>query len=138
MVTIKDKVRFVETDMMGVVHHSNYFRWFEMARVEYLRQAGISLLDMMAAGILFPITDVSCKYRASARFDDWILIKSTMAELSKIKMVFTYEVFRESDGLLLATGRTQNAFTDEQGKIIRLPADYYDRLHALYSKCTDA
>lgn len=132
MVTIKDKVRFVETDMMGVVHHSNYFRWFEMGRVEYLRQAGVYLLDLMDAGILFPISDVSCKYRASAKFDDIVMIETKLAELSKVKMVFSYRVLREADGILLATGSTQNAFTEAKGRIIRLPAPYYDNLQRLF------
>ncbi len=134
MVTVKDRVRFVETDMMGVVHHANYLRWFEMGRVEYMRQAGVYLLDLMAAGIVFPITDVSCNYRASARFDDCLLIETAMAELSKVKMVFTYRVVREADGVLLATGRTQNAFTDGAGKIVRLPAEYYDRLQQMFTR----
>ncbi len=129
MITVREKVRFVETDMMGVVHHSNYFRWFEMARVEYLRQVGILLNDMMDDDIVFPITDVECKYRASAKFDDYILIEATLAEVSKIKMVFTYRVLREQDGTLLATGRTQNAFTNKQGKIIRLPDKYFEKLN---------
>ncbi|MDR7867585.1 MAG: thioesterase family protein [Sporomusaceae bacterium] len=133
MVTVKDRVRFVETDMMGVVHHANYFRWFEMGRVEYLKQAGVYLLELMAAGILFPITDVSCAYRASARFDDCLAIETTMEDLSKVKMVFTYRVVREADGVLIATGRTQNAFTDGAGKIVRLPAEYYDRLQAMFT-----
>lgn len=128
MVTVREKVRFVETDMMGVVHHSNYFRWFEMGRVEYLRQAGVYLTDLLAAGVVFPITDVSCKYRASAKFDDTILIEATMAELSRAKMVFSYEVRREQEGLLLASGQTTNVFTNNSGKIIRLPAEYYDLL----------
>lgn len=119
--------------MMGVVHHSNHFRWFEMARVEYLRQAGVFLLDLIAQDIVFPITEVSCKYVASARFDDWLLIKAKLDELSRAKMVFSYEIVRESDGLLLATGRTQNVFTDSKGKIIRLPAEYYDKLHVLFA-----
>lgn len=128
MIKVRDKVRFVETDMMGVVHHSNYFRWFEMGRVEYLKEAGIYLLDLMANDIVFPITDVSCQYKASARFDDYFLVETYMAELSRAKMVFTYRVVREADGLLLATGRTQNLFTDSKGKVIRLPAKYYDPL----------
>ncbi|VBB06505.1 Hypothetical protein LUCI_1738 [Lucifera butyrica] len=134
MITVKDKVRFVETDMMGVVHHSNYFRWFEMGRVEYLKKAEIYLLELMAQDILFPITEVSCQYKASARFDDWILIQTTLTELTKVKMIFTYQIVRETDGLLLATGKTQNVFTDREGKIIRLPSVYYDRLHALYDR----
>lgn len=128
MVTVRDKVRFVETDMMGVVHHSNYFRWFEMGRVEYLRQVGIYLLDLMDQGILFPITDVSCQYRASARFDDYILVETDLIEVSRVKMVFAYRVVREADGVLLATGRTQNVFTDQNGKIIRLPQSIYAKL----------
>jgi acyl-CoA thioester hydrolase len=125
-------VRFVETDMMGVVHHSNHFRWFEMARVEYLRQAGVLLLDLMAEDIVFPITDVSCQYKASARFDDWLLIQAKLIDLSRAKMVFDYEVLRESDKVLLAKGRTQNVFTDGSGRILRLPPKYYSPLHALF------
>lgn len=133
MITVREKVRFVETDMMGVVHHSNHFRWFEMARVEYLRQAGVLLLDLMAQDIVFPITDVSCQYKASARFDDWLLIKAKLADLSRAKMVFAYEIVRESDNTLLAIGRTQNVFTDGSGRIIRLPVEYHSRLHALFT-----
>ena len=134
MITVREKVRFVETDMMGVVHHSNYFRWFEMGRVEYLRQARILLLDLMQNDILFPITDVSCQYRSSARFDDYILIETTLAELTKAKMVFSYRIVKEENGELLATGRTQNVFTDGRSRIIRLPANYYEPLHALHSQ----
>ncbi|MDF2501012.1 MAG: ybgC [Anaerosporomusa subterranea] len=133
MITVREKVRFVETDMMGVVHHSNHFRWFEMARVEYLRQAGVLLLDLMAQDIVFPITEVSCQYKASARFDDWLLIQAKLADLSRAKMVFTYQIVRESDHVLLATGRTQNVFTDGSGRIIRLPLEYYNGLHALFA-----
>lgn len=129
MITVREKVRFVETDMMGVVHHSNYFHWFEMARVEYLRQVGVLLTEMMADDIVFPITDVDCKYRASAKFDDYILIEAVLAEASKVKLVFTYRVLKEADGTLLATGSTQNVFTNNQGKIIRLPDKYFNKLH---------
>lgn len=128
MITVEDKVRFVETDMMGVVHHSNYFRWFEMGRVEYLRRAGVLLTELMKEGIVFPITNVECQYRASARFDDIILIETTLQEVSPVKMVFTYQVVRKEDSLLLATGTTQNVFTSESGKIIRLSREYYDKL----------
>lgn len=134
MVTVREKVRFVETDMMGVVHHSNYFRWFEMGRVEYLRQAGISLWDLMNDGIVFPITNVDCQYRNPARFDDFILIETTMVELSRAKMAFSYRVVKEADDSLLAIGHTQNVFTGAHNKIIRLPQHYYNRLENLYKK----
>ena len=128
MVTIQEKVRFVETDMMGVVHHSNYFRWFEMGRVEYLRQAGVFLTELMADGIVFPIIHVDCQYKASAKFDDYILIETKLEELSPVKMVFTYKVIRQSDGVLLATGSTQSVFTNDNGKITRMPSKYYEKL----------
>lgn len=129
-VAVRDRVRFVETDLMGVVHHSNYLRWFEMARVEYLRSAGVLLPDLIADGILFPITDVQCKYRQSARFDEGIRIEATLAELSRVKLVFSYRVLREPDGAVLAEGTTQNVFTDLKGRIVRLPQPTFDRIQA--------
>ena len=128
MITVQEKVRFVETDMMGVVHHSNYFRWFEMGRVEYLRQVGVLLTDLMTDGIVFPITQVDCQYKASAKFDDYVLIETILQEVSPVKMIFTYKVIKEVDGVLLATGSTQNVFTGNNGKIIRLPNKYYSKL----------
>lgn len=136
MSIIREKVRFVETDMMGVVHHANYFRWFEMGRVEYLRERDVLLKELLTDQIIFPITDVECHYQASARFDDIIVIETTLEKISPVKMMFTYRVLREVDGTLLATGRTQNVFTDHNGKIIRLPRKYYDKLQELGSKKT--
>ena len=95
MVKLKDRVRFVETDMMGVVHHANYFRWFEMGRVEYLRQAGVDLLELMEADYIFPITDARCSYKKPARFADEIIICADMIELSRVKMVFSYKIKKQ-------------------------------------------
>ena len=134
MITIRDKVRFVETDMMGVVHHSNYLRWFEMGRVAYLRAAGVELLDLISNNYLFPITEVTCKYKTSARFDDEIIIRAAMAEFTKAKMTFSYQVIRQADEVLLAVGKTTNVFTNLEGKITRLNQDYYDRIAALYEQ----
>lgn len=134
MITVREKVRFVETDMMGVVHHANYFQWFEVGRVEYLRKAGVYLLDLIGDGILFPITEVQCKYKASARFDDYVLIETTMTGLSRAKMVFSYRVVREADGIVLAEGQTENVFTGEAGKIIRLPQQIFQKLETSFKQ----
>lgn len=128
MIAVRDRVRFVETDLMGVVHHSNYLRWFEMARVEYLRRAGVLLPQLLADGVQVPITDVQCKYLQSARFDDIIRVEAVLAEFSRAKLVFRYRVFREEEDLLLAEGSTQNVFINTQGRIVRLPENYYDRI----------
>lgn len=131
MVAVKDRVRFVETDLMGVVHHSNYLRWFEMARVEYLRTANVLLPDLIADGILFPITEVQCKYRQSAYFDEMIRVEATLADFSRAKLCFAYRVVRETDNVLLAEGTTQNVFTDDKGRVIRLPQLYFERIEAV-------
>ena len=129
MLVLEDRVRFVETDMMGVVHHANYFRWFEMGRVAYLREAGINLPDLMADGYLFPITDARCTYRAAAHFDEIILIKTDLVEVSRVKMVFAYQIRRKQDNLLLAEGVTQNVFTNrDNNQVSRLPNHYFERL----------
>ncbi len=127
--TAAHKVNFYDTDAMAVVHHSNYIRWFEIGRVEFLRAAGITLTEMMDDGYVFPITEVSAKYINSAYFDDELIIETTPVALTKAKMAFSYRVLRKSDDTLLVTGFTQNVFTSkETGKITRLPAKYYERL----------
>ncbi len=127
--TAAHKVNFYDTDAMAVVHHSNYIRWFEIGRVEFLRAAGITLTEMMDDGYVFPITEVSAKYVNSAYFDDELIIETTPVALTKAKMAFSYRVLRKSDDTLLVTGFTQNVFTSkETGKITRLSAKYYERL----------
>lgn len=134
MIEIKERVRFIETDMMGVVHHSNYLRWFEQGRVAYLRAAGVEILPLMQEeGIMVPIRDVYCKYINSARFDDEIIIHTTMQEFNRAKMVFGYRIERETDRLLLAEGRTTNAFITMEGKITRLPKKYHEKIAALFA-----
>lgn len=132
MITVTVKVRFYETDMMEVVHHTNHLRWFELGRVEYLRKAGIELLDLISQGIVFPIKSVSCEYKEPARFDDFIQIETRLTKVSRAQMVFSYRLVRESDGALIATGHTQNVFTyKETGKVARLEDRYYSELAEL-------
>ena len=126
-IKIQYKVHFFDTDTMGVVHHSNYIRWFEIGRVEYLRSIGIDLNDMMLDGILFPITKGEAQYHSPAYFDDLLEIETTAVALTKAKMEFEYKVFRNGDDKVLVTGFTQNVFTNkESGKITRLPDKYYN------------
>lgn len=124
-------VNFYDTDAMAVVHHSNYIRWFEIGRVEYLRSIGITLGALMEDGFVFPITDVRAKYVSPGRFDDVVQIETTPTALTKAKMAFDYRVFRKSDGELMVTGHSQNVFTRrDTGVITRLPEKYYSILEA--------
>ena len=130
--TVAHKVNFYDTDAMAVVHHSNYIRWFEIGRVEFLRQAGITLTELMDDGYVFPITEVSAKYMNSGYFDDELIIETTPVALTKAKMAFSYRVLRACDDTVLVTGFTQNVFTSRvTGKITRLPDKYYDKLKAM-------
>lgn len=120
------RVRFYETDMMEVAHHTNHLRWFEMGRVEFFRACGITLWDMMNEGIVFPITKVSCEYKEPARFDDVLEVQVTVTKITRAQCAFSYRIIREADGALIATGETQNVFTQKDtGKIIRLPDAFY-------------
>ncbi|MCI6484105.1 MAG: acyl-CoA thioesterase [Selenomonadaceae bacterium] len=130
--TVAHKVNFYDTDAMAVVHHSNYIRWFEIGRVEFLRQAGITLTELMDDGYVFPITEVSAKYMNSGYFDDELIIETTPVALTKAKMAFSYRVLRAADDTVLVTGFTQNVFTSRAtGKITRLPDKYYDKLKVM-------
>ena len=130
--TVAHMVNFYDTDAMAVVHHSNYIRWFEIGRVEFLRQAGITLTELMDDGYVFPITEVSAKYMNSGYFDDELIIETTPVALTKAKMAFSYRVLRACDDTVLVTGFTQNVFTSRAtGKITRLPDKYYDKLKVM-------
>lgn len=130
-VITEHRVHFYDTDMMGVTHHANYIRWFELGRVEYLRSIGITLTEMMDDGFLFPITEVAAKYVSPCRFDELVRIETTAVALTRAKMVFDYRVSRMGDGALLVTGHTQNVYTNkETGHITRLPDKYFSRLKA--------
>lgn len=126
MYSVKLKVRFYETDMMGIAHHSNHFRWFELARVEYLRHLGVNLWDMMDEDIVFPIAHVHCDYKEPAKYDDTIRIDTYLIKMTRAQMVFSYKMYRDSDNTLLATGETKNAFTSKTtNKVVRLEDKYF-------------
>ena len=133
MIKIRDKVRFVETDMMGVVHHANYLRWFEMGRVAYLRACGITLGELMDAGVIFPITEVKATYKNSCTFDDDFEVQVRMSAFNKAKMEFDYRVIRLRDGAVAVEGHTRNVFTDKEGRIIRLEPRWFAKIQKVYA-----
>lgn len=99
------RVRYAETDQMGVVYHSNFFLYFEVARVESIRQLGFSYADMEKIGVIMPVVDVHCRYLRPALYDDLLTIKTTLKELPlHHKIEFHHEVFNEK-GALLVVGR---------------------------------
>jgi acyl-CoA thioester hydrolase len=113
------RVRYAETDRMGLLHHANYFVYFEMARTEVLRQRGISYREIEDAGHFLVIVDIECKFKRPAHYDDLLTVRTTVERVTHVKIVHRYEVFR--DGLLLAEGHSTLACVDRDGKPQALP-----------------
>jgi acyl-CoA thioester hydrolase len=114
------RVRYAETDRMGVVYYANYFVWFEVARSDWLRETGWSYREMEADGVSLPVIEAHCDYRQPSRYDDEIEIRTQATLLSPIRIRFDYEVLR--GGSLLTTGHTVHAAVDGNGRPCRLPA----------------
>ncbi|MFL5319152.1 MAG: acyl-CoA thioesterase [Myxococcaceae bacterium] len=115
------RVIYGDTDQMGVVYYANYFRYMEFSRAEYLRALGWSYREMEAEGALLPVVDAQCSYKASARYDDLLVIKATVTELRRVSLSFSYDIRRDADGVLLATGKTTHACVGRDGKATRIP-----------------
>ena len=116
------RVRYAETDRMGVVYYANYFVWFEVARTELLRTLGWTYREMEESGVLLPVIDARCEYRRPARYDDEIEVRTTGHLASAVRMTFDYEVVVNGQPDVVATGRTMHAATDRDGRPCRLPA----------------
>jgi acyl-CoA thioester hydrolase len=115
------RVRYAETDQMGVVYYANYLVWFEVGRTDWLREHSWSYRDMEAEGFSLPVIEAQCAYRESARYDDELDIRTSGSLVSPVRVQFTYEVMRSTDGAVLATGRTVHATLDRNGRPCRLP-----------------
>ncbi|MEA4828052.1 acyl-CoA thioesterase [Clostridium sp. JNZ J1-5] len=116
----KIKVRYVETDQMGIVHHSNYYAWFEVGRTEFITESGMSYSEMESEKLLLPVVESGCRYIEGAKYEDELIIETFIEKLSGAKVIFNYNVIREKDNKLLAKGTTTHAFVNDSFKVINL------------------
>jgi acyl-CoA thioester hydrolase len=123
------RVRYAETDQMGVVYHSNYLIWFEIGRTDWLRETGMTYREMEADGIQLPVIVAHCEYRQGARYDDEVEITTQARKLSPVRVQFDYAAVRRADGATLAIGHTVHAAIDREGRPVRMP----DRVRDLFS-----
>jgi acyl-CoA thioester hydrolase len=115
------RVRYAETDQMGVVYHARYLDWFEVGRTEMIRQCGISYRALEENnGLLLPVVDLNIQYRKPARYDDEIIIITRVAKVSSVRLEFQYEIHRQSDQELLITGTTSHVWVSREWKPVRL------------------
>ena len=135
-VDTKIRVRYKETDQMGIVHHSNYYTWFEVGRTEFMRQQGISYRDMEKRGLMLPLTETHCEYKQGAMYDDIVIIRTKMTAFSGVRITMEYEAIREHDGKLLARGKTVHAITDRNLKPVNLKK-HAEELYRLFLECVE-
>jgi acyl-CoA thioester hydrolase len=123
-------VRYAETDMMGIVYHGSYLPWLEIGRTTLLKEHGISYRELEAAGYRLPVLEVSVKYLKPAFYDDTVTILTTLAEKPVLRIQLAYELRRGDD--LLATAQTAHAFIDREGRPVRPPASFTQRMQEMF------
>jgi len=115
------RVRYAETDAMGVAHHANYFVWFEAGRTEYTRAAGLPYREVEAGGVRLVVIEAHCHFHRPARYDDVVIVRTSLRDVSKATLTFAYDVVAKGDGARLADGYTVHAATDVGGRVRRIP-----------------
>jgi acyl-CoA thioester hydrolase len=114
------RVRYAETDRMGLLHHANYIIYFELARTEMLRKRGVSYRDIEDGGFFLVMVDIGCKFKRPAYFDDLLTVRTVVERVTHVKIVHRYEV--RKDGVLIAEGHSTLACVDREGRPQALPA----------------
>jgi len=123
---VRLRVRYADTDRMGVVYYANYLVWFEVARTEWLRDTGWSYRQMEDEGIRLPVIEAHCEYRQPARYDDEVEVRTCATLLTPVRLRFDYEVWRSGGASACAVGHTVHAALDATGRPCRLPARVCD------------
>jgi acyl-CoA thioester hydrolase len=129
------RVRYAETDQMGVVYHSNHLIWFEVGRVELMRQMGFSYRDMERQdGRCIAVAEAKCRYRAPVYYDEEVVVRTKLKNVRESVIIFSYELVRADNGVLLAEGETTHIVTDLDMKVAPLPQKYLKALRAAMGK----
>ncbi len=124
------KAQYYETDQMGIIHHSNYIRWLESARIDYLEQLGISYRGLEERGIISPVVTVEGRYRSMVRFGETVRIEVKIEKYNGVKLEFSYRITDRESGELRFTGASSHCFVDRAGKIVALKRELPE-IHSL-------
>ena len=122
------RVRYAETDQMGIAHHAEYFAWFEVGRTDLLRECGLPYRDLEKRGLRFPVIGAEARFLRPAYYDDVLEVRTALDALTGARIAFRYEVRREGAPGAIATARTEHAAVDAGGRPRRLPEDVRERL----------
>lgn len=124
------RARFIDTDLMGIVHHATYLSWFEAGRVEYLHRRGLESLAWRERSLHLPVIEAHVRYRKSVQFDETLIVETRLTELTRIKMKFEYQIMRRADEELVAEGYTILVSVNTQHVPQRLPLETLELLRA--------
>ena len=127
------KVQYYETDQMGIVHHSNYIRWMEEARIDFLSQIGWDYKTLEENGVISPVTAVNCKYKLTTKFYDIVTIKVSVEEFKGVKLKLRYKMTRGED--IVCEASSEHCFLDRDGRILNIKRSHPD-LHATLNTYT--
>ena len=131
--SVELRVRYAETDQMGVAYHGHYLVWCELARTEHMRRLGVRYRDMEATGVRLAVSEAQLRYLRPARYDDLLRVTAWLAEVGSRRVVFRYRVERPEDGVLLCTAETALVSLDGGGRPARLPADALATMRSMVS-----
>lgn len=130
------RVRYAETDAMGVAHHSSYVLWFEMGRTEYMRRFGFTYRQLEEAGVLLPVLELRVRYLQPCYYDDELVISTRVEELTRTRLLLNYRIERPADGKLLTEGTTLHTYVGRDGRLVlitRYP-EIWQRLQAMCNR----
>jgi len=127
-IEFEERVRYSETDQMGVAHNKNYFEWFEIGRTEFCRKRGISYQDIEARGYYFVVVEAFCKYRKPLRYDDVFVIRVSLREITPKKVVFDYELLTKEERNLIASGYTIHIVTNAKAEVSAMPEKFLKKM----------
>lgn len=131
------KAQYYETDQMGIIHHSNYIRWMEEARMDYLSKIGFPMERIEAEGIVSPVVSVDCRYRKPCRLNELIGIHVRVNKYNGVKLALSYRMYEVPSGELRTEGNSVHCFTDKNGKILTLKQDFPALHQALWESQTE-
>ncbi len=124
VVNVDIRVRYAETDQMGVAYYANYLVWFEVGRSEFCRSRGFRYVDLEALGYKLVVSDVHCRYRTSARYDETVVVRTRLKGINKRIITFGYQVLRKDREEVIAEGETRHLCVDSHGKTKCLPEKF--------------
>ena len=124
---VRIRVIYADTDAMGVVYHTNYLKWFEIGRTEFMRKMGVVYAELESTGYYLPLTEVNCYYLAPARYDDIILIETKIGYFRSSNIKFEYLIRDEKKNNILVEGYSVHAFTNNKGKMVKPPKEIAEK-----------